>query len=172
MRALTIRQPWASLIAIGAKRIETRSWQTHYQGPLAIHASAHFPRDCRDLVGEEPFHSVLAMAYRQNGGDQFWVEEWSRNLPLGSVVAVVDIRECWQFTGSRTYQFRPDLIDGRQVTLTEHDLAFGDCSPGRYGWLLENSRRLRYPMPAKGRQGLWNWEPSAEVRALLGDTQP
>ena len=38
MKALTITQPWATLIAIGAKRFETRGWSTPYRGPLAIHA--------------------------------------------------------------------------------------------------------------------------------------
>ncbi len=40
MRALSVRQPWASLIAIGEKTIELRSWRTHYRGPVLIVASA------------------------------------------------------------------------------------------------------------------------------------
>jgi hypothetical protein len=39
MRALSIRQPWASLIIAGVKNIENRSWTTSYRGPLLIHAS-------------------------------------------------------------------------------------------------------------------------------------
>lgn len=39
MNALTLMQPWATLVAIGAKRIETRSWATRYRGPSAIHAA-------------------------------------------------------------------------------------------------------------------------------------
>lgn len=42
-KALTIRQPHASLIAVGAKWIETRSWTTAYIGPLIIHAGAAKP---------------------------------------------------------------------------------------------------------------------------------
>jgi len=38
LKAITILQPWASLIACGAKQIETRSWATKYRGQLAIHA--------------------------------------------------------------------------------------------------------------------------------------
>ena len=38
MKALTIQQPWASLITMGVKIIETRSWSSKYRGPLAIHA--------------------------------------------------------------------------------------------------------------------------------------
>lgn len=40
VKTLTLLQPWASLVACGAKKIETRSWATKYRGPLAIHAAA------------------------------------------------------------------------------------------------------------------------------------
>ncbi|MFA6927000.1 MAG: ASCH domain-containing protein [Bacteroidales bacterium] len=39
MKALSVRQPWASLIAIGRKTIEVRTWRTNYRGPLVICAS-------------------------------------------------------------------------------------------------------------------------------------
>jgi hypothetical protein len=39
MKALSVRQPWASLIASGKKTIEVRSWRTHYRGPLLICAA-------------------------------------------------------------------------------------------------------------------------------------
>lgn len=38
MKALTILQPYADLITHGAKRVENRTWQTKYRGPLVIHA--------------------------------------------------------------------------------------------------------------------------------------
>ncbi|WP_300611056.1 ASCH domain-containing protein [Trebonia sp.] len=38
MKALTVRQPWASLIMCGAKDVECRTWMTAYRGPLLIHA--------------------------------------------------------------------------------------------------------------------------------------
>ena len=53
MKALTLLQPWASLVAIGVKRWETRAWRTSYAGPLAIHASKGFPDDARLLAHEE-----------------------------------------------------------------------------------------------------------------------
>ena len=56
MKALSLRQPWASLIANGRKTIETRTWRTHYRGPLAIHASAR-PYD--DL----PTGGIIAVAW-------------------------------------------------------------------------------------------------------------
>ena len=36
MKALSIKQPWASMIASGEKTIETRTWPTDYRGPLLI----------------------------------------------------------------------------------------------------------------------------------------
>jgi len=42
MKAITLTQPWATLVAILVKQIETRSWRTFYRGPLAIHAGKKF----------------------------------------------------------------------------------------------------------------------------------
>ena len=39
MRAISLWQPWASVVALGSKRIETRHWSTGHRGPLAIHAA-------------------------------------------------------------------------------------------------------------------------------------
>ena len=38
MKALTICQPYAEMIAAGEKLIENRTWPTAYRGPLVIHA--------------------------------------------------------------------------------------------------------------------------------------
>lgn len=54
MRWLTVKQPWAELIASGQKTVELRSWTTAYRGPIIISASAR--RDPRGaahgLIGE------------------------------------------------------------------------------------------------------------------------
>src|SRR5690554_6301238 len=39
MKALSIKQPWASLIAYGIKDVENRTWKTSYRGRIYIHAS-------------------------------------------------------------------------------------------------------------------------------------
>lgn len=48
LKALTLWQPWATLIAIGAKRIETRGWATSYRGPLVISCRQKQARLARD----------------------------------------------------------------------------------------------------------------------------
>jgi len=45
MKALSIRQPWASLIIAGIKPIENRTWKSNYRGPLLIHAAMKFDQD-------------------------------------------------------------------------------------------------------------------------------
>ena len=52
MKALTLTQPWATLVATGAKQIETRSWSTRYRGPLYIHAAKGFPTYAKDFARE------------------------------------------------------------------------------------------------------------------------
>ena len=41
MKALTLRQPYASLVARDQKQYETRSWSTSYRGLLAVHAGKY-----------------------------------------------------------------------------------------------------------------------------------
>lgn len=38
MKVLTLKQPWATLVAEGIKRYEFRSWKTNYRGKILIHA--------------------------------------------------------------------------------------------------------------------------------------
>jgi hypothetical protein len=49
VRILSIRQPWAYLIAKGPKDIENRNWSTKYRGPFFIHASLQVDQEtCAD----------------------------------------------------------------------------------------------------------------------------
>lgn len=51
MRALSVRQPWASLIASGRKTIELRSWSTNYRGPVLILAGSGTWRGTEHPIG-------------------------------------------------------------------------------------------------------------------------
>src|SRR5260221_1253433 len=116
MKALTLTQPWATLVAIGAKKIETRSWSTSYRGPLAIHAAKAAHREEAALCLQEPFTSAL-------GGRVLY------ELPLGRVVAtvrLVDVRPTSMTIGEAAWS------DPRQdIVLSPQEEAFGDFTPGR-----------------------------------------
>lgn len=77
--ALTLWQPWATLIQQEVKRIETRSWATNYRGPIAIHA-AKKPVDISDYP-----HLFQLVSY----GTEF---------PFGAVVAIVNLVDCVEMT--------------------------------------------------------------------------
>lgn len=148
MKALSLLQPWATLVAIGAKQIETRSWANSYRGPLAIHASKAFPRDLQDLCEMEPFRSALARGGYTTPSD----------LPRGAVVAVARKTGCFYIVKPNGYG--PALWSSASrppKPVPEEELPFGDYTPGRYGWTLTEARTLR-PIPARGSLGLWEWD--------------
>lgn len=154
MKALSLTQPWATLVAIGAKRVETRSWPTNYRGPLAIHAAKTFPRWARDLCDELPFADALW---------DFLPDGTAASLPRGAIVAVARLAGCVRFTQSRSYQL-PDGVS-LKLEVGDSEYAFGDITPGRYGFILSDVLRLVEPIPCRGALGLWT--PPADVLARL-----
>lgn len=55
MKAISVKQPWANLIASGRKTIETRTWATDYRGPLLIVSSKTpniSPAGCALAIGD------------------------------------------------------------------------------------------------------------------------
>lgn len=84
MKCLTLTQPWATLVAIGAKSIETRSWRTRYTGPLAIHAAKGFPKTAHALVRMPIFNVPLVAA-----GFDGW-----ESLPTAAVIATCYLKYC------------------------------------------------------------------------------
>ena len=52
MKALTIKQPWASLIIEGYKKYEFRSWKTNYRGKILIHAGLSLEKDMEERFSE------------------------------------------------------------------------------------------------------------------------
>lgn len=163
MKALTLTQPYATLIAIGAKRIETRSWSTAYRGPLAIHAAkglgpvggkVGLMNHCRT----EPFRSVLVGAGYLG----------TPALPLGAIVAVCELKaiariDYFKADSDAIYQpgwegpFLNFGIGGSPLP-DEPELSFGNYAVGRYAWELINIRALPEPIPAKGALSLWEYE--------------
>lgn len=148
MKTLSLTQPWASLTVTHladwrlAKMFETRSFRTHYRGPLAIHASKGFPRSCKDLLLSTVFSRII-------GRDPLL-------LPLGSVIGICNLTDC--------IPVEQALEHSLMTPLEQH---FGDYSPGRFAWLLEDMRPFKEPVPAKGALGLWNWEPGVNVEHLI-----
>lgn len=143
MKALSLWQPWASLIALGEKQIETRQWETKYRGPLAIHATAKLPPRWLGVSRyAEAFRIELADVLKVHRDN---VEAATRKLPLSSVLCIVRLE---------------DIQETRYVReiLCERERIFGNYDDGRYAWFLELIEVFETPIPAKGNRLLWNWK--------------
>jgi len=149
--ALTLLQPWASLIAIGAKRIETRAWQTPHRGPLAIHAHRKLPAYARELFWSSPYFERLSEA---GYGSPF-------ALPLRAIVGVAEIDDVLQVPHADMLPYYATDQTWRAPPIPERDTDewhFGDFRPGRYLYLLTNIRRVSPPIATPGSRGLWIWD--------------
>ena len=110
MKALSVQQPWATLIVEGRKKIEVRSWKTDHRGPMVICASAS-PKNV------------------------FWfdeVEKEARLMHAGCIIGVVELLDCrpmvesdeddakcklqngaWSWVLKPLHYCRPDRVTGR-----------------------------------------------------------
>ena len=161
MKALTLTQPWASLVAIGAKRIETRSWGTSYRGELAIHAAKGFPKWARAFTTEPVcYEAVALLGYK--------TRHWFPAYPVGAVIATCKVIDCVRM---REMSYGLDglpvgIIGGYTDMLADRPMEreFGDYSVGRYAWILSGVKCLDRPIPATGALGRWNWDWTANSR--------
>lgn len=128
IKAITLWQPWATLIALGLKKYETRSWLTYYRGPLVIHAANRkmTPAE-RSLL--ERIKSIPTVSDLPNPED----------FPLGAIVATAKLVDCIP-----AGEFIPDLLE-KQV---------GNFAHGRFAWKLEDIKPLDI-RNVKGHQGFW-----------------
>lgn len=87
MKVLTVRQPWAQLIAVGAKDVENRNWHTNVRGRIAIHSSAAYRRaDIEDAC-------ELMRRWIPRFSDRIFKRE-AENYPTGVILATVEIVDC------------------------------------------------------------------------------
>ncbi|HEA67794.1 hypothetical protein LCGC14_1966460 [marine sediment metagenome] len=126
MKAISLWQPWASAMALGWKRIETRHWKTSYRGPLLIHAAKKIigwpSMDIHDLFDDE-------IAFQPS------------DLPRGAILCRVDLVGCEQI-----------YIHNRPTGI---ERILGDYTPGRFKWITENMISFG-PIPYRGSQGFFD----------------
>lgn len=163
IRTISLHQPWATLVAIGAKRIETRSWSTDYRGPLVIHAAKRFkPKELHTMFND-PYgfwraaFSLFADLFQRN---QIWTAAKLREvMPLGALVATCNLVDCvpvenvsWDALGRvvGTYEGR-SCCEGQ----------LGNYNKGRYAWILEDIKKIEPAVPWRGHQSFFSVPRSA-----------
>jgi len=133
VKALSLWQPWASLIACGVKAHETRHWpapRSLISQRIAIHAAKRMIAD--------PGSDLEALLIDEFGG------HWVSDLPRGAVVATATLAGCYPTEHRRAYA-------------THEDIICGDWYPGRYAWHMLEVRPVDPPAHCRGAQGLWDW---------------
>jgi hypothetical protein len=123
--AVSIKQPWATLIVHGLKTIELRNWRPLHRGTLFIHAGAN-PDETEAAWANVP-EDLKHFAYRRRG-----------------IVGKVELTEVKQY----------DALDDYQADRAKHLASDEWFSKGMFGWVFENPERLPFE-PRPGNQRLF-----------------
>ncbi|MEO0843548.1 MAG: DNA N-6-adenine-methyltransferase, partial [Cyanobacteria bacterium J06643_5] len=140
LKAISLWQPYCSLIALGLKKYETRSWKTNYRGKLLICSTAKLTK--------KQYQQYLKIC------SSVELPAWNEiNFPCGKAIsgakrlrrnAVCDLVDCIPITRSFIKE------------QSETEIKSGDWEIGHYGWKLENIQPITEPFAVKGKQGLFN----------------
>ena len=129
MKVISIKEPFASLIMLGIKNIETRSWKTNYRGEIYIHASL-----TNSKIDEERKEKLLKLL-----PDNF---EFNK----GYIICKANLVDCIYMDDKYIEKIKKDKIN----------YLCGRYEVGRYAWILENVEVID-KVPAKGKLGIWNY---------------
>jgi hypothetical protein len=147
IRALALWQPWATLVALGVKTVETRDWPPPawlIGQRFAIHATK--TQDWLHLCDDEPFSHYVS----------------AERLPLGAIVATAVLARCAPITEQGAAE-----LERR----TPHEFAFGNynLSEGpRWAWVLRDIQPIEPAVPFRGGQRIFN----VPATLLPGVAQP
>jgi hypothetical protein len=159
-KAISLWQPHASLVIIGAKGVETRTWESPIRGRVVMHAAKTMR--ALDLCGLPYFWEAFDKAglwqlpeaqlanFSLRQLQRCYCEDLTQKqrlewlpLPLGALLGVADIVKCVP---------GPELAP----TLSAQERAFGGYEEGKWGWILENVQAFDVPLPYVGEQNFFN----------------
>lgn len=130
MKAITIKQPFASLIVEGVKDIENRTWKTNFRGRVLIHAGASIAGSALDLLTQEQFDVLV----KNNKGAEY---------VTSSIIGSVEIVDC--------------VINHESIWAEKGDSFLTGESSIIYNWVLANPIKFPEPIPAKGKLSFWDF---------------
>ena len=130
MKVLSLTESYATLIKLGKKKIETRSFKTNYRGELYIHASStKIPKEWKN--NKELMELV-------DGND----------LNFGYIILKCKLVDCVYMDEEFLDKIKKDKLE----------FICGDYRLQRHAWILEDIEVLDKPIFAKGKLGIWNYE--------------
>ena len=163
MKALTVYHPWAHLIAIGAKRFETRGQKTNHRGPLVIHAGLDTGAAKTLLPDPDAARPEWPAPFRRHLPDDW--NKYYALVPGGRLVAVVEVMSCQPADDVARMLRRcaKDAATAKARQRSEEELAFGDFRAGRWALEMRVLARLDGTRLVRGQQGFWNLPPDIEA---------
>jgi len=135
LRAICLWQPWATAIELELKPYETRHWATDYRGPIVI-CSAKKPFRHQDY--EPQFYQEVCRRLSKAGCPHY-------ALRYGKAHCIATLTDC----------IPTEQIRGR---ISQNHAFWGDFTPGRYAFKLENIQRLPVEIDVVGRQKFFSVE--------------
>lgn len=182
MKAITVKQPWASLIVEGIKDVENRTWKCpeKYIGErVLIHAGAKSAN-----FWSSPNAGIIDGFLRSisKGGT-----DWS-DYPKGTIIGSVEVVECvinhksiwadksetncsekcrskncehfieWGFRGNNECRSCKLIGQSYEVEEVPKDCPYGVKINTIYNWVLANPIKFPEPIPAKGKLGFWDYD--------------
>ena len=160
MKALSLWQPFASLMVAGKKRCETRSWRMLHRGQLLIHAAKKWEPELAGIACGAFFRPALeSMGIVFDASEEACKSGWG--LPFGAIIGRVDVVDCYP---TEKVNFGvPDVVhrgsgmpSDKTLVIGPTEQAFGDFSPGRFAFLCENAVRFEKPIVWRGMQGIFD----------------
>lgn len=140
MKAISLIEPYATLIKNNQKKIETRSWKTTYRGELLIHASkAKTPKEWQNNKELMNLLDAPISSY-------------------GQIICKCKLVDCIKMT--------KEYIDKIKVEKPIEYLC-GIYKEGRYAWVLEDIKPITPSLYAKGNLNIWEWSKEKQLEDIL-----
>ncbi len=165
MRLISLVEPWATLMALIYKRVETRDWVTHYRGPLVIHASKHGMSQQDTLaICLDPIFTNALMTYPPFRDEVLRLQsigiDWRKHKECvkrmfpnrGKIVAVVNLVNIWP-TATIVGRY-PEMMTTTELAFGNYDAVDADSGNARQGWVTEFIFKVPEPIPFTSKQGL------------------
>lgn len=168
MKAISLWQPWASLIACGAKPFETRSWAPPREligATIAIHAAKKIDKGAAQFATDLMYGQHKPGGYdlaeklevtMQDTPDSLMGIFGHTFMPIGCIVCTARLVAAFQL-GEAGRIVRRLTSSLEQQGLTEIPVDdFGDYAPGRWAWLMRDAKPLIPHPRAIGHQGFFD----------------
>lgn len=145
MKALSIKQPWTSLIAHGIKDIENRTWRTNFRGKIYVHASGSPAKEPYKIFTDEQ-----ASIFIESDLDFNMLESYKHTSQIIGEVEIIDCVINHSSIWAEQTPIKGYTIEGEP--LYEHKPI--------WNWVLANPVLYEKPIiNVKGKLSFWEFTP-------------